>query len=386
MEDEAADRYEAREFGERARADEDHRHHHGGELRVDRRAVGRVELGEALEERAVAGHRVVHAREDHDAAVERIEDGEHHRRADDRHAGDAEERLGGSRAEVEVAVLHHFKNGVVGKHAVDGVVEDHIENGDAHDRKNEGEREVSLRVLHFLGDGVEVRPPFIGPEGREDGEGHHREDRREGRGFSREVEEVGRLLTHEEAAADDEENRQELQNHEDVLHHGAQLDAAHVDEGEHHDRHEGDRLLHHVVERIHARNRRSKGERERGNGARGREEEVRDAAHEGDALAVGFAQVHVVAAGLRHHGAEFGKADARKERDEAADCPDEERKAEIVAGALKHDAADVEDAGADHDAGKNGYAAEKADFALHADLLRSGCGFRSRCWCSHFYS
>ncbi len=76
----------------------------------------------------------------------------------------------------------------------------------------------------------------------------------------------------------------------------------------------------------------------------GAEEEVRDAAHEGHTFAVGFAQVHVVAACLGHHGAELRKADARKEGNQAADGPYEKRQTEIAARAFEDDAADIKDA------------------------------------------
>ena len=62
-----------------------------------------MELRKARKERAVAGHGEVHAREDHDAAVERIEDGENHGGSHDDHARGTEEFLRGRRAEVVVA-------------------------------------------------------------------------------------------------------------------------------------------------------------------------------------------------------------------------------------------------------------------------------------------
>ena len=70
---------------------------HAGDLRVDRRAVGRVELAQEFKECAVTSHRVVHARKDHDAAVEGIEDREHHGGADNHMPPGAKERIGRNR-------------------------------------------------------------------------------------------------------------------------------------------------------------------------------------------------------------------------------------------------------------------------------------------------
>ena len=116
MENHADDRNEARQFRERTRTDEDDGHHGGGDLRVDRRLVDGVQVGELPEERAVAGHGVVEAREDHHAAVKRI---------------------GGSRAEIEVAARHHLNDRVVRKHAVDRPVEEHVEKRHAADRADQ---------------------------------------------------------------------------------------------------------------------------------------------------------------------------------------------------------------------------------------------------------
>ena len=137
MENHADDRNEARQFRERTRTDEDDGHHGGGDLRVDRRLVDGVQVGELPEERAVAGHGVVEAREDHHAAVERIEDRQNHGGADDEKTGRTEKRIGGSRAEIEVAARHHLNDRVVRKHAVDRPVEEHVEKRHAADRADQ---------------------------------------------------------------------------------------------------------------------------------------------------------------------------------------------------------------------------------------------------------
>ena len=133
MEDQAADRHKTREFGKRPGANENHGHHHAGDLRVDRRAVGRVELAQEFKECAVTGHRVVHARKDHDAAVEGIEDREHHGGADNHHAPGAKERIGRNRTEVKVAFRNHLLDEIVGDNLVDGKVKEDVENRNPND-------------------------------------------------------------------------------------------------------------------------------------------------------------------------------------------------------------------------------------------------------------
>ena len=67
-----------------------------------------MENAERADHRAVAGHRVVNAGEDHHAAVQGVEDRKDHRRRNQDAAVGAEERLGRGRAEVEGFVLGDF--------------------------------------------------------------------------------------------------------------------------------------------------------------------------------------------------------------------------------------------------------------------------------------
>ena len=312
-----------------------------------------MENAERADHRAVAGHRVINAGEDHHAAVQGIEDREDHRRRDQDAAVGAEERLGRGCAEVEVPFRDHRGDDFGREHAEDRVVEEDVEKCDADDRKEDRERNVALRILDFFGDAVEVVPAFIRPERGDDREGDDREERGERRRFRGHGEEVGRLGPKEEPRDHDEADRKELQDHEDVLHEGARADPADLNERERHDGADRHDLLRDGAERQNRGERPGEGDGERRDRRARRENEVREAAHERSAFAVGFAKVDVASAGLRHHGAELGVADAAHERDETAHKPNEKRETEAHLAAREDDAADVEDPRADHDAGED---------------------------------
>ena len=135
-----------------------------------------MQLGHTLEESAVAGHRIIGAGEDHNTAVERIEDRKDHRRADNQAAGVAEQPVSGLSAEIIVARIDHRNDGVIGQHPVDRVVEQNVEHRDANDRDDDGQRQVLFGMLDFLGNTVQVGPALISPHRSHNTEGDHAEN------------------------------------------------------------------------------------------------------------------------------------------------------------------------------------------------------------------
>ena len=116
-----------------------------------------------------------------------------------------------------------------------------------------------------------------------------------------------------------------------------------------------------------------------GNGTGGADDEGGHTGHIGDPFAEGFPEVDIAAAGLGHHGAEFRIAEAAEQGDQTADDPDDQGKAHAHAAADQDIGAEVKDAGADHDAGKNADAAEEGD--IPAEF--SGIGSEASCLSCH---
>ena len=312
--------------------------------------------------RAVARHRVVDAGEDHHAAVQGIEDRENHRSRDHGAAEGAEENVRRFATEVVVAPFDHRANRLVGQNAEDRVVEEDVKERDADDREDDRQGERTARVLDFFGDAVEVRPPFVGPEGRNDREGHGGKKGARGRKFFRHRKDRRFNVAHNQARTENDRNRKELQNHEDILNGGTRAHAPDVHKREKKDGARGEELLREGSHRDDGGKGRGKSDGQSRNRRGSGKDEARKAAHKRGAFAVGFAKINVGAPRLGHHRAELGVANAAHEGDEAACDPDEKSEAEIHTRTLEHDPADIEDPRADHDARKDRYASEEADF------------------------
>ena len=72
-----------------------------------------------------------------------------------------------------------------------------------------------------------------------------------------------------------------------------------------------------------------RGDGERRDGAAIGDAKEHPAVEEGDEVAVGFAQVNILAARVGKHGAEFGEGDAGAKRDRAAQDPDQKKQFRI---------------------------------------------------------
>ena len=209
----------------------------------------------------------------------------------------------------------------------------------------------------------------------------------------------GRVARHE-TEDDDEAEREQLGRGEHVLDERTEPDAHAVERGEGDDQHDGNQVRGgkaevHVAQdhgpKVHRRDvtavpqpcacrdgrkehtqKLAEGDRNGGNGAGLDDEKERPAVEEAPHRAEALAQVHVLAAGLGHHGGEFAVTQRTDDGHDGGDRPgcDEERRRVDDA---RHVRRDDKDAGADHGAGHDCGGGEQTE-AL--DELR---GFPVRC-------
>ena len=91
-----------------------------------------MQLSKALEEGSVLGHGVIGPGKYHDAAVKRVEYGQHHGDGNDYAAGISKEHIGCLGSEIVVAGIYHAHDGRIGKYPVYCEVEKYVKGGNSY--------------------------------------------------------------------------------------------------------------------------------------------------------------------------------------------------------------------------------------------------------------
>ena len=340
------------------------------------RLESRVDVCELPEEEAVASGGEGDARAGHDGAVERDEDAECHGGGNESRAAragdDGEGRDGGSLCRRDLRG---------GQDVLDGGVRRHEEDADDEEAADESDGQRALGTANFAGDHREVIPSVISPEGGDKSE--HESAETAGCVGKRRGEVRQRSGCRCEAERGDDENEHGLKNREDELEVAGFFDPEVIESGDQPCDGDGEDLRPQewcagnvIGEEVKCRKDPESACESAGDGCDGCglcDGKPCPHVEKGGRVAIGSAEIDVLAAGVGEHSSEFGVSHGAEEREQAARDPGEIDHSGR-AGVAHHFRWDEKDTAADDGADDDGGGLRGAEDA--GKVSRRGAGGR----------